>query len=76
VSVWFSSTNGYKAGDPVVVCTQYRASSTTRFFSSLLNNLVLTSKVEVRIESSDPNLSQPVQETALSGSWPSSCTAP
>jgi Flp pilus assembly protein TadG len=77
VSVWFSTTNGYKAGDPVVVCTQYPASSTTRFFNSLLKNLVLTSKVEVRIESTDPNLTQLAQESALPGHpWPSSCMTP
>jgi hypothetical protein len=78
VSVWFATTgcNGacYAAGAPVVVCTQYPASSTTRFFSSLLNQVILTSKVEIRIESNDANLTQPVQETPLS-SWPSSCSS-
>lgn len=79
VSIWFATTNCngacYAAGDPVVICTQYPASSTTRFFSSLLNNVILTSKVEIRIETTDANMTQPVQETPLS-SWPSSCTAP
>jgi hypothetical protein len=80
VSIWFSTTtcNGacYAAGDPVVVCTQYPASSTTRFFSSLLNNVILTSKVEVRIESTDSTLTGPVQERALTSAWPSSCMTP
>jgi TadE-like protein len=77
VSIWFATTgcNGpcYAAGDPVVICTQYPASSTTRFFSSLLNNVILTSKVEIRIESTDSNMTAPVKETALS-SWPASCS--
>jgi Flp pilus assembly protein TadG len=81
VSVWFNTTscNGacYAAGDPVVVCTQYPASSTTRFFSSLLNNIVLTSKVETRIEDTDATMTVPFQENPLPGSsWPASCTTP
>ena len=81
VSVWFNTINCngacYAAGNPVVVCTQYPASSTTHFFSSLLNNIVLTSKVETRIENTDANMTVPFRETAYPGSsWPSSCTSP
>ena len=86
VSIWFSTTSCttstgqpqpcYSAGVPVIVCTQYPASSTTHFFSSLLNNIVLTSKVEIRIENPDPNMTT-AQETTLNGSaWPSSCSTP
>jgi hypothetical protein len=86
VSIWFSTTGCtsatgqaqpcYSAGEPVIICTQYPASSTTHFFSSLLNNMMLTSKVEIRIESPDANMT-PVQETTLNGSaWPSSCSTP
>jgi hypothetical protein len=80
VSIWYNANCGnsvcYAAGDPVIICTQYPASSTTHFFSSLLNNIVLTSKVEIRIENPDPNMTT-AQETTLNGSaWPSSCSTP
>jgi Flp pilus assembly protein TadG len=86
VSIWFSTTGCnsasgqpqpcYSAGVPVVVCTQYPASSTTHFFSSLLSNIVLTSKVEIRVENADSSMT-PIQETTLNGSpWPSSCSSP
>jgi hypothetical protein len=82
VSIWFATTgctgaNGacYAAGAPVIVCAQYPASSATHFFSKLLDKVVLTSKVEIRIEDTDVNFTTPVQETPLS-SWPSSCMTP
>ena len=86
VSIWFSTTGCnsvsgqpqpcYSPGVPVIVCTQYPASSTTHFFSSLLNNVVLTSKVEIRVENADATMT-PAQETTLNGSpWPSSCSTP
>jgi Flp pilus assembly protein TadG len=86
VSIWFSTTGCnsvsgqpqpcYSPGVPVIVCTQYPASSTTHFFSSLLNNVVLTSKVEIRVENADTTMT-PAQETTLNGSpWPSSCSTP
>ncbi len=82
VSIWFSTAgcttgNCYVAGAPVIVCSQYPASSVTGFFTSLLKNVILTSKAEVRIADTNPDpTSVPEAETPLGSSCPSSCSTP
>ena len=80
VSVEFtpqSSAPLYAAGQGVVVCTQYPASSLTGFLSSIMSGYALTSKVEIRIEQSSTTFTSPVQETPLPGtSWPANCSTP
>jgi Flp pilus assembly protein TadG len=81
VSIWFATQNCsgacYAAGSPVVICTQYAASSTTGLFSAVLNQVTLSSKVEISIESSDSDPSLvPAQETPLTSTWPASCSTP
>lgn len=42
-------TNGYKVGEAMTVCVQYRINPVTKLFP-MLNNKVITSKVQMRIE--------------------------
>lgn len=82
VSFWFSTSNCtgstcYAAGSPVVICTQEKASSTTGLFAPILGHVVLASKVEISIESSDPDQTLvPAQETPLTAAWPADCSKP
>ena len=84
---WAPSTDPTKT-DSLVICAQYKVGSLTGALSPVLNNYVLTSKTEIRIEqpSSSPNgdilnaspslaSSGPIAEQAFT-SWPSSCTSP
>jgi hypothetical protein len=69
VKIAFSNTN--EVGGGILVCAQYPMSSATGTFKPVLDNRVLTSKVEMRIEKVDDTLSA-AQETALPGkdwSW-------
>ena len=66
----------YLAGNPVVVCAQYPAKSTTGVTAPFLSGKYMTSKVEIRIEQSSTTFTGTVQETPLTGSWPASCTTP
>jgi hypothetical protein len=83
---WAPTTNP-AATDSVVICAQYRISSLTGALSPILNNYVITSKTEIRIEqpstlpygdilNASPSLanSGAIAEQAFS-SWPSSCTS-
>jgi len=61
----------YKTGDPITVCSMYRAKSTTGMFSAILDSKVLTSKISMRLEQIDD--AKPITdlaETPLPGqSW-------
>jgi Flp pilus assembly protein TadG len=83
---WAPTTNP-SATDSVVICAQYKISSLTGALSPILNNYVITSKTEIRIEqpstlpygdilNASPSLanSGPIAEQAFT-SWPSSCTS-
>lgn len=70
VKVAFPTTND--AGEDILVCTQYPLDSITGFLTPVLQNRTLTTKVEMRIEDDDPNLSA-FAETSLSGTNWSSC---
>jgi Flp pilus assembly protein TadG len=79
VSVWFTPQTApalpFLAGQGVVVCTQYKTGSLTGLLAPLLNNKVLSSQIEIRIEQSSATFTAPAQEPAWT-SWPSSCTTP
>ena len=69
--------------DSLVVCAQYRVGSLSGAFAPVLNNKVVTSKTEIRIEQPSPDInaasptlvnSGPIAEQALS-TWPASCTS-
>ena len=77
VGIWTPLGNGWKLGDPLVVCGQYPAKSTSGLTAPFLSGRVLKSKVEMRIEQPLPqgNTFAPQQEPALgSGGWPSECS--
>ncbi len=68
--------------DSLVVCAQYRVGSLSGAFAPVLNNKVVTSKTEIRIEQPSPDInaavptlvsSGPIAEQALS-TWPAGCT--
>lgn len=80
VSVEFtphSPAPAYSAGQGVIICTQYPATSASGFMSSVLSGHILTSKIEIRIEQPSTTFATSVQETPLAGtSWPASCSTP
>ena len=60
----------YEPGEQVTVCTMYQTRSVTRFYSSLLDSQVLTSKITMRIEQIDdtaPVVGTSYAETPLPG---------
>ena len=63
----------YEPGEQLTVCAMYRAGSLTRMFGGLLDDLVLTSSITMRIEQiDDDNPITTYAENALSGedwSW-------
>ena len=66
--------DAYVEGDILAVCVQYPADSFTGFFSPLLDDKTVNSKVQMRIEDlTDPSLHS-VQETPHAGSDWSWCT--
>lgn len=83
----WAPTTSPTATDSVVICAQYKIASLTGALSPILNNYVVTSKTEIRIEqpstlpygdilNATPSLanSGPIAEQAFT-SWPSSCTS-
>jgi Flp pilus assembly protein TadG len=88
---WAPTTNPALT-DSVVVCAQYKISSLTGALSPVLNNYVVTSKTEIRIEQPSTTLGgvalgdilNASPSLASSGplgenafsSWPASCNAP
>ena len=71
VKVAFNTTNGYKAGQPVKICVQYKTGSITGMFNSVLQNKVLDTDVESLIEQDDTSMAV-FAETPIT-SWPASC---
>jgi len=88
---WAPSTSP-SATDSVVICAQYKISSLTGALSPILNNYVLTSKTEIRIEQPSTTIGGVALGDILTASpslansgpiaeqafttWPSSCTSP
>jgi Flp pilus assembly protein TadG len=73
VSIYFDTTKGYVAGEPVKVCVQYRTSSLTGAYSTVLNGKVLDTEVESLIEEDEPAMTTTVIETGFIA-WSPSCT--
>lgn len=55
----------YTVGESLFVCTQYPASSRTGFFTTMLDNRTLTSKLEVRIEVENASVLVSAEETNI-----------
>jgi Flp pilus assembly protein TadG len=66
VKVAFANTN--EVGGGIIVCAMYPMSSVTGTFEPLLDDRILTSKVEMRIEKVDDTLTE-AAEVALIGDW-------
>jgi hypothetical protein len=79
VSVEFtpqSQAPKYAPGQGVVICAQYPATSLSGFFKPFVNGIILTTKVEIRIEQPSSTFTSGVQETPLTPTWPASCNTP
>ena len=66
VKVAFSNTN--EVGGGILVCAMYPMTSITGTFEPVLDDRVVTAKVEMRIEKVDETLTA-AAETALNGDW-------
>ena len=79
VKLYFDTAAGatFSAGKPVKICVQYRTSSLTRAYSTLLDNKVLDTEVESLIETTAATIS-PFQENAFPDgtaiTWSGTCT--
>ena len=76
VKLYFTGT--YTAGQPVKMCVQYKTSSLTGAYSTVLNGKVLNTDVESLIEQTSTGLTAPFQENSFPDgtavTWPASCT--
>lgn len=63
----------YKPGQPVLVCAQYPLLSLTGATGPVISGRVLTTKVEMRIETLDPALTEAAESPLAGSSW-SWCT--
>lgn len=72
VKIFFS--NNFVAGQSVKLCVQYKATSRSGLFSSLLAGRVISTQVESLIEQDEPTMT-PVEEKPISSGpgWPASC---
>jgi hypothetical protein len=84
-AVGATDQNPFPAGNPFMVCVQYKASSLSGVLGPFINGRVLNTQAETLIEqdNTDPGATFPapsggiydVHEPAISsGGWPSSCT--
>ena len=68
--------NGFVEGQPVKVCVQYKVSSLTRLFSSVLDGKVLQAESESLIEKTSPMMRSVEEEPVASDHhWADSCEA-
>jgi Flp pilus assembly protein TadG len=65
----------FSAGQGVVFCAQYQTGSLTGVLSVILNNKVVSSMIESRIEQDSFTFTSSVAETPFKP-WPAACTAP
>ena len=64
--IMISFPNANEVGNSMLVCAQYPMRSTTGLLTPVINNHVIRTKVEMRIEKADNSLTA-VSETALPG---------
>ena len=74
---WDTSGTNFAAGKPVKVCVQYRTSSLTRAYATLLDNKILDTEVESLIETTSTGLTSTFQENSFPDgtavNWSSTC---